>query len=229
MTESCVETLKRYKQFVADIQNSSTNGLKELLTTVRNFINGQKNASRFNIQVGAKLTSSINSLVHIGILFTALMVLWVTYISHVEQQTLENEFIKEIQSGVTQALKNNNIPTDLKPLVPFLEDIQPLFDGDDQARKNFNQTLVLLGFGIASLLFVVAAVLVFVMLWSGVAVWKSVAIILLENFILFAIVGVIEYFFFTLVTKKYVPVLPSAIVKEIIQQIRNGFSDCSQN
>ena len=49
--------------------------------------------------------------------------------------------------------------------------------------------------------------------------------ILLINFIIFSITGLIEYFFFTKVASKYVPVMPNEISDTMLERIKHNIDN----
>lgn len=46
--------------------------------------------------------------------------------------------------------------------------------------------------------------------------------ILIENLVIFALIGVVEYLFFTHIASKYIPVKPSTIVHSFIESLKRN-------
>ena len=161
---------------------------------------------------------------HVTILFSILTALFFEYISNQERNALQNE----IQHGLTNVL------------VPALAEGQPLrvlLDSviSDDALANlhnsFNVTEFYVDEGNTRQKIEAVTIVVLLVAWLGslVGVVWSLDIrvrfwfLVLENLCTFAFVGVIEFFFFTKVACKFVPVAPSYFLRtlqsSVIKQI----------
>lgn len=228
--QGCVETLSKYKQNAQDIREAARQGLKKMVQVVKDRILNKPDKLTGRSQILAPsqgMQKLLNMLVHVGVLFLALVVLWITYIHRVEQETLEKEFISQIKSSVLGALDSDfglkKHLKDIKALSPALDTLKSVFTHDDPARNAYNDMLTTIGFGLTLLIFAVVCALIFALAWNGVSVGKTVLNIVLENVVLFGFIGAIEYVFFSSVTRKFVPILPSSIVKKIITHFKSGF------
>ena len=65
--------------------------------------------------------------------------------------------------------------------------------------------------------------IVVLLLAGGVNMGRSVAEIIFENLIIFAIVGAAEYIFFKLVSVKYIPIMPSELGKDAVSALKETF------
>ena len=94
---------------------------------------------------------AVNALIHVGVLFLALMVLWILVISGTEQEALEGEFKNEIENGLRQSLDSGNVSSNgelkkqMQVIAPTLQAIRPLFTDDDPSSKTYNNSLLILG------------------------------------------------------------------------------------
>ncbi len=58
---------------------------------------------------------------------------------------------------------------------------------------------------------------------AGISVRKAFWSVLISNLVIFGVIGAVEYTFFDLVARKYVPIAPSSITENIINSIKNQF------
>jgi len=181
--------------------------------------------------------SNANSIINIGlhmiILFTFLVVFFFEYISNVSKKTIDdsiNDLIKDNTNDLLKKLDeiSDDIHDDtetgtnldwsqIKDIATTLETEydEELPDITSHNKKLYNTaiicivlfTVLLFGFGIY-------------MSHKGFKInWKF---ILIENFIIFIMIGIIEYLFFVNIAFKYIPVDPSNITNSLLDSLKKN-------
>ena len=173
---------------------------------------------------------ALNALLHVAILFAALMALWLLIIQRIEQQALEGEFVSLVRNDLGAALEaadkasGGQFRRDLHPLLPLLEQLRPLVTGDDQTAANHNQMLLAVAFGFLAVVLVAFCTMAATMasLLPG-GVGFMLADIAFENLVIFAIIGAVEIWFFLSIVQHYIPVKPSSLLTEVIADLKAAF------
>ncbi len=152
---------------------------------------------------------------HLFLLFVFLSVFFWMVISKTESKAINKEMTNSIKSG----LKNFKIPknylTDEKS-----EYLMNLYNGKNMTVKRNNDQLFQMNITII--------VIILVGLFSSIFVryficGKSFNVfeVITENAFILTIVGAIEYYFFTEIASKYVPVKPSYLPQVVKQKINS--------
>ena len=183
---------------------------------------------------GAQL--AINFIVHVFVLFCALTLLFVFVVSKMERKTLTLEVVTETNTAVdalftaldAQIAASGQQPaavyTELAAGLPLLSRLQAAYSVPDAATEQHNSR-VLLGAGLAIAVLLLAWVVpVAVLARCGAEVRPMMAQIGFENLIVFAVVGAIEYAFFVGVATKYVPIMPSQLLNNVVDALQTQFS-----
>ncbi|MCJ7638191.1 MAG: hypothetical protein MUO21_11940 [Nitrososphaeraceae archaeon] len=169
----------------------------------------------------------INTIVHIAILFLILGLFFRFYVAGVIKSSLENELDHLIHENIGNKL-NENLSESQKATLKqvassgALDRINKYYDKPDKTVKTHNDCLFRDMFTITSLLFVFATTIIIVsyLLCDKV----NVKHMLLENTIIFAGVGLVEFLFFKMVATKYIPAPPSLMATSIMDNLKKSLS-----
>ncbi len=141
---------------------------------------------------------------HVFLLFTFLSIFFWTIISKSESKSLYNE----IDEGINSVISEIQLPKDI-----YTEDsykyLKSYFKGEDLTYSKNNKTLFQYNITIIVLLLITFIAIYLVRKYICKDFNMNLGEILLENIIVLIIVGGIEYYFFTQIASKYVPIVPS--------------------
>lgn len=165
----------------------------------------------------------INCLIHVLILFTILSIFFIVYVSQLEERTFKNE----IGSLINEEFNNIN-EENKKSLQPYLEKInlkkvKEIYSNPDSTVTINNQWLLRLSYSIIAFLLLLVIILVGVLFFSC-KMCVNLKDILIENIVIFLLVGVVEICFFLYIASQYVPVAPSVITTTMIETLQKNFS-----
>jgi hypothetical protein len=175
----------------------------------------------------------LNIMTHVMIMLLVLALLFIFYVQDVEFKAMQGLVDKYARESVAESLERTNRQTngrfrqELARERGTLEKLQAAYAGYDPRRLLYNQTLqsqmfggvVAVGVGIA------AVILTLQMLCgAGGRIWRSYAKILGENIVVFVMALVMEFLFFTLVARKYIPILPSEVTSRFNEKAREALS-----
>ena len=156
-----------------------------------------------------------NYFVHSIILFTFLSLFFIFYITKLVKSTFIEEIIHLIDSGMKSFKFPFNIPNGLD-----LNKLIQIYSKPDQTTGMYNDILIK------------SLIIVNIILWIGLIVvisilkynnWDTLelSVILLENFLIFFFIGIIEILFFTQIAFKFVPVEPSFMKFQLIKTLQS--------
>ena len=156
-----------------------------------------------------------NYFIHSFILFTFLSIFFMFFISKLTKET----FNKEITHLIDNAMKSLKIPFNL-PDDFNLNKLIDVFSKPNLNTKIYNELLMN------------ALTITNILLWTGLIIvvgilkwynWNTLelSVITLENLLIFSVVGIIEYLFFTRIAFKFIPVEPSFIKAQLIQILQS--------
>lgn len=165
----------------------------------------------------------INCLIHILILFTILTVFFIVYISKLEKKTFQNEIGKVINEQfdkMSEKDKNN--------IKPYLKDYnlnkaKELFSEPDPTMSVNNKWLLNLAYTIITCLFLFTIIFISCLYFSC-KMCINIKEILIENIVIFSLVGIIEICFFLYIASQYIPVAPSVLTSTMIERLQKNFS-----
>jgi hypothetical protein len=196
-------------------------------------------AKNIGVQPPAGTQLAINFIVHVFVLFCALTLLFVFVVSKMERSTLVSEVSTETNTAVdalftaldTQIAANGQqsatVYGELAASLPLLRRLGVAYAEPDPATAQHNSR-VLLGAGLAIVALLLAWVIpVAVLARCGAEVRPMMAQIGFENLIVFAVVGAVEYAFFINVAAKYVPIMPSQLLTNVVDALQSQFSSSS--
>ena len=166
---------------------------------------------------------ALNVTLHVLILFSFLTLLFFLFISHVEEKSVDDALQGAIGGQTDQfltALDNaagKNIDWDEVGILAkkIQKDAQGKLPSITENNEKLRNTSIIA----ISVLFVVFCA-TFVYFSFVRKVELNMRRILVENIIIFSFVGLIEYFFFTNVAAKYVPVTPDVLTATILERLK---------
>jgi hypothetical protein len=180
---------------------------------------------------------AVNVVFHVSVLFLALTLLYMFLIAPTEVDALQgsvNSLISSNLPGVLQQAdteSNGAVRATLRTMQPELQAVSGMYTGNSEVVKNQNQWVFIGAFLILGILVAILVSMLATMRLGCrgnttklmLSAWPPG--ILLENILIFSVIGAAEFFFFKLVASKYVPVLPSEILTNIIsytkQEVQN--------
>jgi hypothetical protein len=165
----------------------------------------------------------INSILHIAILFTILGAFFIFYVSHIEEKSYQ----KEISSLINDALipQLQSLDGTSKQTVQGLLQSLPL----QSIQQSYADTAKWVAINNKWLKRVIWCIVFFLfLLLTGLLLLYYVRCrgrlnfgeVLLENVIIFILVGAIEIYFFINIAAKYIPVHPSLMTKVFITTLK---------
>lgn len=177
------------------------------------------------IPVASTLQFGINIGLHVLILFTFLTAFFILFVSKLSTDTFNNEIGGLIDKNVGNmidtmdpttrtnlALYMKNVPID-KAIARFQ---QP---SDFVAEHNKWVKWASIGAAIIGLCLIV---IVISLLYKNCGQCMPLGRIVMENMVVFAFVGVVEYLFFVNVAFKFVPAPPSLLVNSMVDQFKTS-------
>jgi hypothetical protein len=175
---------------------------------------------------------SLNALTHMSILFAALLLIFIFVISAAETRALQGEVDNALKENLKTALEEANEKSDgdFKEQISVIREpiqvMRTLYSGDDEATKLYNDGLFTIAFLVLTIFLCILLTSFMVLYWVvGVrSTSKAMKGIVVENIILFSLIGIVEYLFFTYVAMKYLPVEPSLVTRNIISEIKDVFN-----
>lgn len=168
----------------------------------------------------------INIILHVTFLFTILTALFVFYTSKLLEDSVNGQVIDLLNDNiadkkilVTDKL-NKALHTSIDLKYFNFDKIKNVFGMENSERLNNNKlvkTILALLITFFILMFIIS-VLVAKSLCNDVSVKE----LLVENIIIFVLVGIIEFTFFTKIILKYIPGYPSTLSKTVIETLKKA-------
>lgn len=165
------------------------------------------------------LQLAVSVLLQVIILFTFLSVFFFIFVSKMEKKAFQNEMGDTITKGLGDILNESNLAGEIiEPYVPLLETLLETFQGLDEASVQRNIRVKDSAiFGIAILLSILITLVFTSWIEDEHIHFRALTI---ENLIIFGLVGIVEYVFFTHIAIKYIPVTPAVMRNEVINTLR---------
>lgn len=213
---------------VEELKKSASKGINRLLLHLQQKLN-------IEAQIDGHTAFAVNVVFHVLVLFTALTLLFKFVVSPTEVDALQGNVNNLISQNLANVLASGNTTSGntLKPLLqalePELQVLSATYDGPSDAVRIQNQWVFGAAFFIIGILFAVLLTMLLTLRTSCrgnttklmVSGWPPG--ILLENLLIFAVIGGAEYGFFSLVASKFVPVMPSEILTDVISYTKQEF------
>lgn len=188
----------------------------------------------YNKMVSQSLANySVNVGVHVFILFTFLSIFFFAYASDLERESV-NKSLKSIIDDQTESLLTeidkwdkriypdktninwNTVNENAKKLVAESQgELPEIKENNDKLFK----------FGVTAIIILFVTIVAYTLYFMFVKKYDiHIGAILLENFVIFAFVGAIEYYFFSKVVVKFVPVTPEFASMTILERIKKNIN-----
>lgn len=159
-------------------------------------------------------TLIVNVGIHILILGIFLAVFFFLYVSKLTKEHIEDEFRNIVDSTVDQYLSKLPASTPITTWEALKARVDGIKIPIDQAVAANNKQIQKLTYQILAGYFVIVLGVTF-------ALRKEISLgaILLDNFLVFLCVGIIEYQFFKHIASKYIPVTPDTLKIVVIDRV----------
>lgn len=165
---------------------------------------------------------NINLILHSLILFTFLTLFFAFFIAKISTQIFNDEISHLTENSLgdkINSIKDNTIVKNALGVLP-IDKLIASYEKPDKAAAMNNKGLLNTVFFVNVLLWV-GLIIVIVLLKYNCNSELHIKEILLENAAIFSVVGIIEYFFFTRIALKFVPVQPSFISKQFLESVKS--------
>lgn len=175
--------------------------------------------------VSDTLIFSVNVFTHVLILFIFLTAFFILFVSKLTKDMFETEISHLIDGSIDVMLRSLDDDTK-KKLVLFtnavpLEKLINKYKDPSEYVLEHNKWVGLSAMT-AALVGIIILVLILYVLYNTCGRCVPLKEILLENVIVFACVGVVEYLFFTRIALKFVPAPPSLLVSSLINKFKSS-------
>jgi len=178
-----------------------------------------------------------NIALHVTFLFLFLSIFFLGYAKNIESRAINNEINHIINNAFSGVVTNNNNTTikkiynklPKKNIDYFFNYYTQFFSLDDPERKALNNELTKNIIHINVLLIIILIFFVIVLLTTNSITIGEIGHVVLENFLTFILIGIVEYVFFSQVALNYVPSLPSDLYKGILSNLQSNFTFYSNN
>lgn len=214
----------------SELKQQASKGINKLLLHLQQKLN-------IEAQIDGHTAFAVNVVFHVLVLFTALTLLFKFIISPTEVDALQGNVNNLISQNLPGVLNQGNTTSGnaLKPVLqalePELEVLAGTYQGPSDAVRVQNNWVFGAAYFIIGILVAVLLTMLLTLRTSCrgnttklmVSGWPPG--ILLENLLIFMVIGGAEYGFFSLVASKYVPVMPSEILNDVIAYTKQEFQN----
>ena len=172
---------------------------------------------------------TLNIGLHVLIIFTFLTIFFFAYVSKLESRTVQRAFDKIIEKEVYKFLTSfDNYATKLhlqnsnflwNSAYKLAENIEKDSQGELESVKKHNNKLKFIAMGI---IISFSCLLIFLYVYFRRISDTKINFreILIDNLIIFAFIGMIEFYFFTKIASKIIPVTPDFVSLTILDRIK---------
>lgn len=171
---------------------------------------------------------TINIGIHVFILFCFLSSFFMIYVSHLSQHAFEHEIDDLIEKGMNKGIAK--LPQENKEKlkvflqgVPLDRLIKVYSKPSKVVEVNNSWLFMFIVFINLSLLALVTASTS--ILYASCNQCVPVKDILIENGVIFALIGFVEFMFFKFVAVKYIPVKPSTMITSSLESLKKHISN----
>ena len=163
-----------------------------------------------------------NLLIHALILFCILSGLFVFYISKLETDAFNSEIHTNITKKLPEALKQYDKDGKLKKELASLpyNSLNQFYDKESETTRIYNSSLK------KYMLFIIAILLLLIIsgaLWLKLSCSQCIDFwsIFKHNIVIFIFVGIVEFAFFFMIAKNFIPTPPSLLIKKVFEDLKN--------
>jgi ABC-type multidrug transport system fused ATPase/permease subunit len=173
--------------------------------------------------------TTLNITLHILILYSFLTVFFVFYVSKAETQAFTGEFQNIIDENLTEALKKADVEAQGQ-VKKALQDIQPLLQGlhnvyskPSQINVINNKWLFTMAYSIIFVLLLAFTIMVGTLKYSC-NTCIPLSHLIKENLLVFVVIGIAEFLFFTRIAAKFIPVPPSLLITSLVDRVKQNLA-----
>ena len=166
---------------------------------------------------------SMNVLIHVIILFSFLSLFFFKFVSKVEEDAFKSELGDMIEENVNKVILNNqDVKPRIKKILPALKKLNVLYENPDGFTLERN---ILVKFSAIFMILILLSIFITITTTLAFGCDKNVSIkhLIIENIIIFILIGIVEYMFFTRIAIKYIPTTPSLMINTLINTLKNQF------
>lgn len=173
--------------------------------------------------VSARFSFSINVFVRVIILFTFLTAFFILFVSKLTKEMFEKEISHLIEQNTDKLV--HSLDNETKQNLILFTRVMPLdklikkYEEPSEYVLEHNKWVQLSAIAL-SIIGICILALVMYIVYNSCGQCAPLKHILMENVIVFACVGVVEYLFFTKVALKFVPAPPSLLVNSLINKFK---------
>lgn len=167
---------------------------------------------------------STNIMIHVFIIFSFISIFFLFHISKISKKVLEDEIKHEMEENVPKMLRL--IPSELTPSLQNVANnvdvnlVDKIYGTPDTCVNTYNNWLDRTMYSVMIYLFIILVIIVLLSFMFGGELHFNE--ILLENFIIFIFVALLEYGFFTYIASNYAPTLPSFVVTATLNSVKKN-------
>lgn len=180
------------------------------------------NFSKNRIMTGKKgsVANAMNILIHVGMLLSILVAVFVFYISKVEHKALQGhiqESLDEAMSSMLEGLtpgERRNLKTFVTNYPGLLDRIEAANETRDPLVVEYNaQLLQRMVLCVGSVAFALVTMMWTLQKGCNVSAGSALRFLIFENVCVFIFALAFEVYFFTNIVSKFVPLAPSAVAR----------------
>tara|TARA_Y100000389_G_scaffold140161_1_gene137965 strand:- start:687 stop:1223 length:537 start_codon:yes stop_codon:yes gene_type:complete len=161
----------------------------------------------------------VDIFIHVTILILVLSVAFWALVAPVEKKAFDDQIQDQIKQSTSIAFKGMHQDAVKSLSQVDLSVLSKYYDRPDESTSLWNSWLKRSNVLIAVVL-VVTLILVWAILSFSCGKCIPLGRLLVENFVLFACIGVVEALFFIKVASKFVPVAPSYMVQQLFSDLK---------
>lgn len=173
--------------------------------------------------VSPRFSFNINVFVHVIILFTFLTAFFILFVSKLTKEMFEKEISHLIEQNIDKLV--HGLDNETKQNLILFTRVMPLdklikkYEEPSEYVLEHNKWVQLSAIAL-SIIGICILALVMYIVYNSCGQCAPLKHIFMENVIVFACVGVVEYLFFTKVALKFVPAPPSLLVNSLINKFK---------
>lgn len=173
--------------------------------------------------VSARFSFSINVFAHVIILFTFLTAFFILFVSKLTKEMFEKEISHLIEQNIDKLV--HGLDNETKQNLMLFTRVMPLdklikkYEEPSEYVLEHNKWVQLSAIALSVIGICILALVMYIV-YNSCGQCAPLKHIFMENVIVFACVGVVEYLFFTKVALKFVPAPPSLLVTSLINKFK---------
>jgi hypothetical protein len=173
--------------------------------------------------VSSRFSFSINVFVHVLILFTFLTAFFILFVSKLTKEMFEKEIGHLIEQNMDKLV--HGLDNETKQNLILFTRVMPLdklikkYEEPSEYVLEHNKWVQLSAIALSVIGICILALVIYIV-YNSCGQCAPLKHIFMENVIVFACVGIVEYLFFTKVALKFVPAPPSLLVTSLINKFK---------